>query len=99
MFGFFRKKHSNPDARELERLSASALNDVKEKWKQFVGMMHFKEEVPLSQQIDLFAQPAHEFFQNTYPSLLAHSTEIFWLTLFTAILESGTNSKEEQWSS
>jgi len=95
MFGFFKKRPSVSFADELSRLTASASEDVKGKWVQFNQAVHLKAEVPLSQKIDLFVQPVQQFFQNKYPVLLQGPAEIFWLTVFTAILESGTHPKEE----
>jgi hypothetical protein len=95
MFGFFKKRQSAPTAEELSALSASALEDVKSKWVYFNQTIHLKADVPLSQKIDFFAQPVQQFFETKYPLLLLGSSEIFWLTVFTAILESGTHPKEE----
>lgn len=95
MFGFFKKRKSVPTAEELSALTASALEDVKSKWLYFNETVHLKADVPLSQKIDFFVQPIQQFFQTKYPLLLLGSSEIFWLTVFTAILESGTHPKEE----
>lgn len=94
MFGFFKKKPSVPSADELKQLTASAREDVKAKWVHFHQTVHLKAEVPLSEKIDFFVQPVQQFFQNKYPVLLQGPSEIFWLTVFTAILESGTHPKE-----
>ncbi len=96
MFGFFKKKQKDfPSGEEFELLMANACEEVKAKWIYFNESIALKESVPLSKKIDLFAQPIHMFFTNKYPALLLGSTEIFWLTVFTAILESGTHPKEK----
>ena len=95
MFGFFKKRKSEPPADELSAQTASALEDVKGKWIYFNETIHLKTDVPLSQKIDFFVQPIQQFFQSKYPLLLLGPSEIFWLTVFTAILESGTHPKEE----
>lgn len=96
MLGFFKKKQKGfPSADELKRLTAAACEEVKAKWVYFNETIHFKESVPLSQKIGSFAQPIQEFFKSKYPVLLLGPTEIFWLTVFTAILESGTHPKEK----
>ena len=95
MFGFFKKRKSAPTADELSAQTASALEEVKGKWIYFNETIHLKADIPLSQKIDLFVQPIQQFFQSKYPLLLLGSSEIFWLTVFTAILESGTHPKEE----
>ena len=68
---------------------------MKGKWIYFNETIHLKADVPLPQKIDLFVQPIQQFFQSKYPLLLLGLSEIFWLTVFTAILESGTHPKEE----
>ena len=95
MFGLFKKRASVPSADDLRKLTISAREDVKAKWIQFNGTVHFKAGIPLSQQIDAFAQPIQELFETKYPALLLGSSEIFWLTIFTAVLEAGTHPKEE----
>ena len=94
MFEFFKKKPSVPSADELKQLTVAAREDVKGKWIHFHKTVHFSAEDPLSQKIDFFIQPVHQFVQNKYPVLLSGPSEIFWLTVFTAILESGTHPKE-----
>lgn len=95
MFGLFKKRASVPSADDLRRLTASARDDVRAKWLQFNETVHLKTETPLSQRIDAFAQPIQQFFESKYPALLLGSSEIFWLTIFTAILESGTHPEAE----
>lgn len=95
MFKFFKKRCAVPSAEDLSRLTASAREDVKGKWVEFNKTIHLKAEIPLSQRIDLFAQPVQNLFQKQYPMLLLGSTEIFWLAVFTAILESGTHPKDQ----
>jgi len=93
MFGFFKKRASLPTTEDVQLIAASARQDIKRKWLYFDQTIHFKAEAPLSEKIDLFAQPLREFVAKKYPLLLT-SGEIFWLTVFSAILESGTHSKE-----
>jgi hypothetical protein len=95
MFGLFKKRQAVPSAEELNRLTAVAREDVTDKWIQFNQTVKLKAEIPLSQKIDFFVQPIQQFLQAKYPVLLQGPTEIFWLTVFTAILESGTHPKEE----
>jgi uncharacterized protein (DUF2132 family) len=94
MFGLFKNKPAAPSAKELKRLTGLAREDVKAKWIHYHKTIHLSPDVPLSQKIDFFVQPVHQFFESKYPLLLAGPTEIFWLTVFTAILESGTHPKE-----
>lgn len=95
MFNFFKKRSAIPSAQELNRLTAAACEDVKTKWIYFNQTFHLSTEIPLPQKINFFCQPIQEFFQNKYPVLLQGPAEIFWLTVFTAILESKTHAKEE----
>ncbi len=95
MFGFFKKRDQFLSGEELSRLSQAACAEVREKWLHFHNTVHLKAELPLAQKIDLFAQPLSQFFQQKYPQLLLGGSELFWLTTFTAILESGTHPKDE----
>jgi hypothetical protein len=94
MFGLFKKKQPVPSADELKRLTALARDEVKAKWIQYHQTVHLRPEASLSEKIDFFVQPMHQFFENKYPLLLTGPSEVFWLTVFTAILESGTHPKE-----
>lgn len=95
MFGLFKKRQAVPSADELRRQQSAAREDVKNKWVHFNQSVQLKSDVPLSQKIDFFVQPIQQFFQSKYPLLLQGPTEIFWLTVITAILESGTHPKDE----
>jgi len=95
MFGWFKKRKAAPTSAELVSLSQSALSDVKGKWAYFNETIHLDTSIPLADRIDMFAQPVAHFFESKYPDLLAGSSEIFWLTVFTAVLESNTHPKEE----
>jgi hypothetical protein len=95
MFGIFKKRQPAPTANDFTEISALACEDVKTKWIQFQQTVRLRADVPLSEKIDLFIQPIQQFFQNKYPVLLQGPAQIFWVTVFTAILESGTHPKEE----
>lgn len=82
-------------ADELKGMLVAARHDVKDKWVYFHSNIHLKADVPLSQKIELFPNPLQQFFQTKYPVLLAGPSEMYWLTIFTAILESGTHPKDE----
>ena len=94
MFGLFKKRSPAPSAEELKRLTTLAREEVKAKWIHYHQTVHLRPEVLLSEKIDLFVQSVHQFFENKYPLLLSGPPEIFWLTVFAAILESGTHPKE-----
>jgi oligoendopeptidase F len=95
MFEIFKRKTKRLTAEDLTRLSETACAEVQAKWIQFNETIHLKEDESLAQKIDLFAQPISQFFQTKYPQLLAGGSEIFWLTLFTAVQESGTHSSDQ----
>jgi hypothetical protein len=95
MFGWFKRRTVDTNPAELSRLAASATAETKDKWIHFHQTVHLAAAVPLAQKIDFFAQPLDEFIRTKYPQLLAGGSEIFWLTLVTAILESGTHPKDE----
>lgn len=69
--------------------------EVREKWLYFVDTVPFRVGVPFAEKSGAFAQPLSEFFRQEYPKLLAGGAEIFWLTTFTAVLESGTHPTDE----
>jgi hypothetical protein len=95
MFGFFKKRDKFANAAELSSQSDAALREVKEKWIYFHNTIHLKDDVPLSLKIDAFSQPVAQFFQQKYPQLLLGGSQIFWMTIFTAVLESGTHSTDQ----
>ena len=95
MFGLFKKRSVMPSAEELGRLAAAAADETRAKWVHFHQTVHLKAEVPLAEKIDFFAQPLSQFFQSKYPQLLLGGSEMFWLTVFTAVLESGTHPKDQ----
>lgn len=86
---------SPPSADDLQRITSTATDEIKEKWLKFDETLPFKEGVPLSKKIDLFVQPVQEFISNKYPIVLTGPPDIFWLIIFNAILESGTHPKDE----
>ncbi len=95
MFGFFKKRSAAPPTTdELRQLSLAALDEVKAKWLHFDATVHLVEGAPLAEKIDVFAAPLAQLFQSKYPALLLGGSKMFWLTIFTAILESGTHPKD-----
>lgn len=95
MFEFFKKRQSTATADDLEKSVSRAQEDVKQRWRQFHEAVHLKEGTTLATKIDLFAQPIQQFIQSNYPVVSNGPTEVFWLIVFTAILESGTHPTEE----
>ncbi len=95
MFEFFKKRLSVSPANELGKSVSLAQEDVKQKWLQFHEAVHLKEGITLATKIDLFAQPIEQFIQSNYPVISKGPTEVFWLIVFTAILESRTHPAEE----
>ena len=95
MFEFFKKRLSASPTNDLEKSVSLALEDVKQKWLQFHEAVHLKEDVTLATKIDIFSQPIQQFIQNNYPVISKGPTEVFWLIVLTAILESGTHPTEE----
>jgi hypothetical protein len=94
MFSLFKKRKA-PTPDELRSQTAIATDAIKSKWIYLNSTVHFRAEIPLSAKIDAFITPIHLFFEKSYPVLAAGPAEVFWLTTFTAILESGTHSKEQ----
>jgi len=96
MFNLFKKKKASlPAFQDLGALAAQATDETREKWLHFHRNVHLKEEVSLATKIDLFSQPLAQFFNTKYSQLLLGSPDIFWMAVFTAVLESGTHPKEQ----
>jgi hypothetical protein len=98
MFSLFKRRKVAPSPKDftaiIKQQSNAACEDFKVKWIAFNNAVHFKDEVPLSARIDAFASPVHQFYESKYPVLASGTAEVFWLALFTAILESGTHPKD-----
>jgi len=80
---------------ELRAILAAALADVKAKWVQFDSTVRMKAEVPLAAKMGAFIEPITKFLEAKYPTLMRGPAEAFWLTVFTAILESNTHAKDD----
>jgi hypothetical protein len=80
---------------ELRAITSAALADIKAKWVQFDSTVRLKADLPLSVKIDAFVEPISKFVEGKYPTLMRGPAEAFWLTVFTAILESGTHAKDD----
>jgi hypothetical protein len=97
MFDWLKSKPSRalPSAGELSAITSAAINDVKEKWVRFDAAMQMKADVPLSAKMGAFVEAIPQFLESKYPTVMHGSAEVFWLTVFTAILESGTHAKDD----
>src|ERR1700691_1870968 len=94
MFAWLKKKApAESGIDQLRALGAEATETIKAKWVQFHNTVHLKADVPLVHKIEIFIGPIHEFYKRKYPVLAEGPAEVFWLTAFTAILESGTHPK------
>ncbi|MGO9327450.1 MAG: hypothetical protein ACLQJ0_04965 [Steroidobacteraceae bacterium] len=99
MFSLFKKRKVAPSSEDfaaiLRQQRDAVCEDFKVRWIAFNNAVHFKAEVPLSEKIDAFASPIQQYYESKYPILASGTAEMFWLALFTAILESGTHPKEQ----
>ena len=96
MFGFLkRRKAAPPTARDLKATVADAEIELQRKWLQFVQTVHFKDGVSLSSRIEAFAPLAQEFIRRQHPLILTGPAGAFWLLIFNAVRESGTNTVDE----
>jgi hypothetical protein len=84
-----------PSKQELERQFTAAKKQLMERWVYFCGTVNFKEDVTLVQRMKIFALPAHEFFQNEFPMLVAVSPDMFRLALSIAVIDSDSHSSKE----
>ena len=92
MFQPFKKKRKVDPMEDLLNL---AIEDLVEKWISYTKSTRFKISVPLSENIDIFAEPLVEFFKNRYMTLYQFSGSIFWYTVSKAILVSKTHPQAE----
>lgn len=90
MFRLFRKKRKSGPMEDLLDL---AVEDLKDKWIDYTKTFRFKNTVPLSENIYIFAQTLVGFFKERYLTLYQFSGSIFWYVVSTAILESKTHPK------
>ena len=92
MFRLFKKKRKLDPMEDLLNL---AIEDLGEKWISYSKSTRFKVSVPLSENIDMFAQPLVDFFKNRYMTLYQFSRSIFWYAVSEAILISKTHPQAE----
>lgn len=90
-----RQERVSEIAAELNQLVEQCVIDLKNKWLGYCQVLVFKDEVPLSDRIDGFAYPVQEFVRSKYPVLLSDGGSMFWMMVFTAVIESGTHPIEE----
>ena len=96
MFNFSNKRRQCQMADDMMVMAYQAAEEVKQKWLSFdEDTLPFKEGVSLSKKVDLFIEPVLGFFEEKYPVLLLGGGRVFWFTIATAILESGTHSQKE----
>ena len=92
MFRLFKKKRKLDPMEDLLNL---AIEDLGEKWISYTKSTRFKISVPLSENIDIFAQPLVKFFKDQYMTLYQFSGSMFWHTVSLAILRSETHPHDE----
>ncbi len=92
MFQLFKKKRKLDS---MEGLLNQAIDDLAEKWISYTKTTRFKISAPLSENIDMFAEPLVEFFKKEYMVLYQYSGSIFWYTVSKAIVKSKTHPKIE----
>ena len=91
MFWKKREKKSVTMEAEVDEI----IRSLGSKWSMFLEAVAFKDEVPLSEQIELFASPAIAGILSAYPPAKEASNQTLWMMVFTAILESDTHPKDE----
>lgn len=83
-------------AREIERvlkLEASACAvELERKWVEFRALAR---ALDLVKAIDAFAKPAQIYVEQHRPMILSQGGTLFWVVLFTAIQQSGTERQED----
>jgi len=92
MFNLFKRRKEEPSQDELRAVLRSAEAEVTAKWTHFVATAHFKDEVPLADRIDGFANPIQTFLFKKYPVLQTAPGGVFWLLLFNSVAASKSHS-------
>lgn len=67
---------------------------ISEKWLYYNKIFKFKQDVPLSDIIEGFAMPMHEFVSKTHPLIYATGPALFWKLVFRGIQQTGIPSLE-----
>ena len=86
------------EIQELKSQSTDCVYKLIDRWKYFITALVFKEEVRLSERMELFATPAREFVEGNYPQLLsnpASEKDMFWTMIFAAVYGSKTYPASE----
>ncbi len=95
MFGIFeRRSETPPSGDELKAKMDIATDALRGKWTDFHQQLKFKGDVHLSEIIEIFIVPAREYVISTYPEFSAAPNQMLWMMVFSAVMESGTHSKE-----
>ena len=68
---------------------------LKRKWTEFQTLLPFKADVPLSERIEAFVEPAREGILQNYPSMRAAPNVVIWEMIFVAVIESGSHPPDE----
>ena len=92
MFRLFKKKRKLDPMTDQLNL---AIEDLGEKWINFTKTTRFKGSDPISENIDIFAQPLVQYFKERYMTLYQFSGGMFWYTVSMAIVKSKTFPKFE----
>ena len=92
MFRLFKKKRKLDPMTDQLNL---AIEDLGEKWISFTKTTRFKGSDPISENIDIFAQPLVQYFKERYMTLYQFSGGMFWYTVSMAIVKSKTFPKFE----
>lgn len=90
----FWKKRKSP-AELVKADTRTIIRSLGPKWRMFCETLPFKEDVPLWQRIEAFAQPAIAGMMQHYPSSKHAPPGMLWMMIFTAILESKTHPADE----
>ena len=86
---------TNSLSEDIRQDASECIEALKGHWLRFYNGLERKDDLPLSTQVEAFAGPAADFVGRNYPRLLSGGSNIFWLLVATAILQSGTHSRED----
>ena len=87
----FWKKQKTP-AEQVKADADAIVQSLGPKWRTFCEMVPFEDDVRLWQRTEAFASPAIAGMMQHYPSTKHAPPGALWMMIFTAVMESGTNS-------
>jgi hypothetical protein len=89
------QKASEQDVLKATHAECEAcITHISDKWLSYNRALKFKPDIPLSDIIEGFSIPMHEFVSKTYPLIYAAGPALFWMVIFRGIQQTRIPSLE-----